>query len=912
MARAIVRGVFASDDPPGAESSLAAADYRCLAIRARTQVADDPAIRSEWRNVLAAVGYGPESTWLDRVRLRVVPSRRDIDHRRLSPLRPHRDTWASRIMAQVNWWLPLYPLCETSTMVLWPEAFRGPVSNDGADWDFEEFKRAGRGYPLLPTASDPETPGTPVLIEPDDLLGFSAAHLHAGCRDASGRTRFGIDSRTVWEPDRLAGPKRTRRGRVAGYRDVDMVRGTPSPGCSFMTRHARVVVIGGGVVGVATLYHLARKGWTDVALLERKELTSGSTWHAAGLLPLFNMSYSVGQIHKYSVQLYRTLEEETGQDVGLRTVGNIRLAMTPDRMDEYRQYAGVARTIGVNVEFLTPEQVGEIWPLAVTDGLIGAIRHPDDGYVQPADLTQALARGARLRGATIHRQTCVTAIERTSGGEWRLQTDQGDWLAEHVVAATGNFARRTGAMVGLDVPVLPVQHQYIVTEAHSAIVERRERGLPEMGVLRESDGSWYMREEAGGLLLGPYEKGAPACYLDGPHAESEYELFEADLDRLMPHVESAIRRVPIFEELGIKRIYNGAIAYTPDGSPIIGPAWDLPNFWLNEGHSFGVTAAGGAGWQLAEWIVGGEPTIDMLGVDPRRFGDYATGAYLKAKNEEAYANVFTVHYPDEERPAGRPLRTAPCYERMREKGAVFGQKFGWERPNWFAPQGVAQEDHWSFRRSRWFEHVGEECRNVRDNVGLLDMTAFAKARLSGPGAAAFLDRLVANRLPGTGRIGLCHALDSRGGVHSEFTIHREAADRFYLVSAGAYQRLDHDWLRRQMPVDGSVRFENLTAAMGVLVVAGPKSRELLSRICDVELGNDAFRWLTGKDRDHWPCAGQADAAQLRRGTRLGDPPRHRVPDHPLRRSHGRRRRPGSQAVRHPRHGFPCASRSPTG
>ena len=614
-----------------------------------------------------------------------------------------------------------------------------------------------------------------------------------------------------------------------------------------MTQHARAVVIGGGVVGVATLYHLARKGWGDSVLFERKELTSGSTWHAAGLLPLFNMSYSVGQIHKYSVRLYRELEEETGQDVGLRTVGNIRLAMTPDRMDEYRQYAGVARTIGVNVEFLTPEEVRELWPLAVTDGLLGAIRHPDDGYIQPAELTQALARGARQAGAVIHRQTGVTGIERTRAGEWLVRTDKGDWIAEHVVSATGNFARRTGAMVGLDIPVLPVQHQYIVTEAHADIQDRQRRGFPEMGVLRESDGSWYMREEAGGLLLGPYEQGAPACYVDGPHPESEYELFNGDLDRLMPHIESAVHRVPAFGELGIKRVYNGAIAYTPDGSPIVGPAWDLPNFWLNEGHSFGITAAAGAGWQLAEWIVEGAPTIDMLGVDPRRFGDYATGAYLKAKNEEAYANVFTVHYPDEERPAARPLRTAPCHGRMRELGAVFGQKFGWERPNWFAPEGVAREDHWSFRRSRWFEHVGNECRNVRDNVGVQDMTAFAQARVSGPGAAAFLDGLVANRLPRQGRVGLCHALDQRGGVHSEFTIHREAPDRFYLVSAGAFQRLDHDWLRRRMPADGSVRFDNLTGSMGVLVVAGPKSRELLSRICDVDLSNAAFRWLTGKD-----------------------------------------------------------------
>ena len=614
-----------------------------------------------------------------------------------------------------------------------------------------------------------------------------------------------------------------------------------------MQQTARVVVIGGGVVGVATLYHLARKGWSDVLLLERKELTSGSTWHAAGLLPLFNMSYSVGQLHKYSVNLYRTLEAETGQDVGLRTVGNIRLATTPQRMDEYRQYAGVASTIGVEVQFLTPDEVREIWPLAVADDLVGAIRHPDDGYVQPADLTQALARGARARGAAIQRQTGVVAIQRTSSGEWRVSTNQGDVLCEHVVCATGNFARRTGAMVGLDIPVLPVQHQYIVTEAHAEIQARQRAGLPEMGVLRESDSSWYMREEAGGLLLGPYEKGAPACYLDGPDPQSEYELFDADLDRLTPHIESAIRRVPIFGELGVKQVFNGAIAYTPDGSPIVGPAWDLPNFWLNEGHSFGITAAGGAGWQLAEWIVEGEPTIDMLGVDPRRFGDYATSAYLRAKNEEAYANVFTIHYPDEERPAGRPLRTAPCYQRMKSLGAVFGQKFGWERPNWYAPKGALQEDHWSFRRSRWFEPVGEECRNVRDNVGVLDMTAFAKARLSGAGAAAFLDRLVANHLPRIGRVGLCHALNTRGGVHSEFTVHREARDCFYLVSAGAFQRLDHDWLRRWMPGDGSVRFENLTASMGVLVLAGPKSRQLLNRVCGIDVSNDAFPWLTGRD-----------------------------------------------------------------
>ncbi|MFQ5784837.1 MAG: FAD-dependent oxidoreductase [Alphaproteobacteria bacterium] len=615
-----------------------------------------------------------------------------------------------------------------------------------------------------------------------------------------------------------------------------------------MKSHARVVVIGGGAVGVSTLYHLTKKGWSDVVLVERREITSGSTWHAAGLLPLFNMSYSVGQLHKYAVQLYQTLEQETGLNAGFRKVGNLRLAMNRDRMDEYRQYAGVAATIGVRVDFLTPEQVREIWPLCNVEGLVGAINHPDDGYIQPADVTQAMAKGARQGGAEINRNTTVTGIERTAGGEWLVKTDKGDITCEHVVSATGNFARRTGAMVGLDIPVIPVEHQYIVTEPHPEIVKRHEQGLPEMGVLRESDGSWYMREEAGGLLLGPYEKGAPCCYVDGPSDDAEYELFQEDVDRLEPHIEAAINRVPAFGEVGVKQVFNGAITYTPDGNPLVGPAWDLPNFWINEGHSFGITAAGGAGWQLSEWIVEGEPTIDMLGVEPRRFGDYATKGYLIKKNEEAYEHVFVIHFPDEERPAGRPLRTPPCYERLKNMGAVFGQKFGWERANWFAPEGVPREDHWSFRRSKWFEHSVNEAKNVAENVGLLDMTAFAKCRVSGPGAEAFLDRLLANRLPRKiGRVGLCHALNTRGGVHSEFTVTREADDSFYLVSAGVYQRLDHDWIRKHMPDDGSVHFENLTNGVGVLVVAGPKARELLSRVTEADLSNAAFPWLSSQE-----------------------------------------------------------------
>ena len=614
-----------------------------------------------------------------------------------------------------------------------------------------------------------------------------------------------------------------------------------------MKSKARAVVIGGGVVGVSTLYHLAAKGWDDSILLERKSLTSGSTWHAAGLLPLFNMSYSVGQIHKYSVRFYQELQDETGMDVGFRKVSNIRLASTQDRMDEYLQYKGVADTIGVEVNVLSPQEIKDCWPLVSTENLIGAIQHPEDGYIQPADLTQAFAKGARDKGAKIEINTSVISIKRSPNDTWIVETDKGHIECEHVISCSGNFARKTGKMVGLDLPVIPVEHQYIVTEQHPLIKERKDKNLPELGVLRDSDASWYMREEAGGLILGPYEQGAPACYVDGPDENSEYELFQEDLDRISDHIESAIFRVPIFGEVGVKKVYNGAIAYTPDGSPIIGPAWDLKNFWINEGHSFGVTAAGGAGWQLAEWIVNGNPTIDMLGVDPRRFGDYVTKSYLIEKNEEAYANVFTVHYPDEERPAARPLRTAPCYERLKKMGGVFGVSFGWERANWFAPNGVEAIDDWSFRRSSYHEHVGAEIQNMSKNVGLLDLSGFAKCRISGSSAENFLNFLVANKISKTiGRVSLCHALNSLGGVHSEFTITKESENSFYLVSAGAYQRLDHDWIKKNMPTDNSVIFEDLTNSKGVLVLAGPKSRELMKLVSKDNFENENFPWLTSQ------------------------------------------------------------------
>ena len=620
-----------------------------------------------------------------------------------------------------------------------------------------------------------------------------------------------------------------------------------------MKTHARVVVIGGGVVGVSTLYHLARKGWSDVVLVERAELTAGSTWHAAGLLPLFNMSYTVGQLHKYSVDLYKRLPAETGQEVSFHVTGNLRLATCPERMDEYYKYCGTANTIGVPFQVIGPRQVKELWPLvelgdgAETPAIVGALYHPDDGHIAPADLTMALRKGARTRGAEIYEQTEVTAVSRTRSGDWQVRTNKGEIVAEHVVCATGNHARQTGRLFGLSVPAVPVEHQYIVYDESPELKAYRQAGGRELAVLRESDKSYYLREERMGWILGPYEAGAPARFADGVPEWFGKSLFEGDLERLLPHIEAAQRRVPALADCGIKDIVNGPISYTPDGSPMVGPAWGIRNLWINEGHSFGITAAGGAGWQLAEWIVDGEPGIDMLAVDPRRFGPYTSKRYVVKKNEETYRNVFVIHFPDEERPDARPLKTSPIYDRLKRMGAVFGQRYGWERANWFAPPGVEPKDQWSFRRSNYFEHVGDECRRLRSTVGVIDLTPFTKHEVSGPGAEAWLDGLVANKVPvKIGRMALCHALTRRGGIRSEFTITKLAEERFYVVSAGAAERFDGDYLSKKLPTDRSVELRNITTSRGCFVLAGPRAREVLAKLTDLPLDNTAFPWLTGQ------------------------------------------------------------------
>ncbi|WP_299133953.1 FAD-dependent oxidoreductase [uncultured Amaricoccus sp.] len=634
-----------------------------------------------------------------------------------------------------------------------------------------------------------------------------------------------------------------------------------------MKSHARAVVVGGGAVGAGIAYHLARAGWSDVVLLERDELTSGSTWHAAGLLPLFNMSYATSHIHDYSVKFYKTLEAETGLNAGFSVVGNLRMAQTDARMDEYRLYATTAETIGVPFEFLKPAEIKARWPLVRTEDLKGALFHPTDGYINPADVTQAMAKGARQRGVEIVRRAQVDGYDWT-GAEWivrgRVMIERGGNLvpseehfeirAEHVVTATGNHAQRTAGLLGIKSPAIPVEHQYIVTEPDPALVEwRKSNG--EHPVLRDADARWYVREERGGWILGPYEDGAPARFEYAVPDSFRADLFPLDLERIEEEYMSFIHRIPTSEQVGLKDDFNGPICYTPDGNPLVGPAPGLRNMWLAEGFSFGITAAGGTGYYLAQMMVEGEAEIDMASLDPKRFGPWVTTEYAARKNEECYSHVFVPHHPDEEREACRPLRTAPCYDRVKARGARFGVVNGWERPNYFAPEGFDDHASRSFRRGGWWQHAVEEARAIREGVGLIDASAFTKHRISGPGATAFLDWFTTNKLPKVGRINLTYALTAQGTTRTEYTIQRISETEFYLVSAGAWTDYDADFLRKaaedKAPEFGYIEIQNVTTQFGVFALAGPRSRDLLkSLIRDAEpetaLSNKRFPWLSAR------------------------------------------------------------------
>ena len=646
-----------------------------------------------------------------------------------------------------------------------------------------------------------------------------------------------------------------------------------------MKTTVKALVIGGGAVGTSIAYHLAAAGWDDVMLLERDELTSGSTWHAAGLLPLFNMSYATTHIHKYSVDFYKSLEAETGLNAGFAVVGNLRMAQTQERMDEYMLYASTAETCDVPYEWLTPEQIKERWPLIRTEDLKGAIYHNTDGYINPADVTMAMAKGARQRGVTIERKwqadafdwtgthwevTCTKMVEK--GGNLVQSEEQIVITAEHVVTASGNHVQRTAKMLGIKMPAIPVEHQFIVMDQDPALVDYRAQGNAEHPVIRDADAQSYVREERGGWILGVYEKNAPAVFEHGVPDSFRADLFQLDLERIEDQYMAMIHRVPSCEESGLKDDFNGPICYTPDGNPLVGPAPGLHNMWLAEGFSFGITAAGGTGYYLAQMMVNGEAEIDMASLDPKRYSQsWMTTEFAARKNEECYDHVYVLHHPDEERPACRPLRTAPAYDRQAARGAQFGFVNGWERPNYYGPLDAPDNfdhDGRSFRRGTWWPHAVAEAKAIREGVGLVDATAFTKHVVKGPGATQFLDWFTCNKLPKIGRINLTYALTAHGTTRTEYTIVRNGEDSYYLVSAGAWTEYDADFLRKaaadKMPEFGHIEIQDVTTQWGVFAIAGPKSRDVLNAVIKdadpaTALSNKRFPWLSARQIELGMC-----------------------------------------------------------
>ena len=611
-----------------------------------------------------------------------------------------------------------------------------------------------------------------------------------------------------------------------------------------MNGHARIVIIGGGIMGVGLLYHLAEEGCTDVLLIEKGELTSGSTWHAAGQCPNFVGNYNLAKIHEYSISLYKRLEHLTGQSVSWHTSGSVRFALTERDLDWFNYVKGIASNVGFHMEIIGVDQIRKLNPFISTDGVLAGAWTRDDGHADPAGLTNAMARGARNMGATIVRHNRVTGINPLPSGEWQVMTEKGAVIADTVVNAAGCYARQVAQMVGTDLPICNIQHHYLVSGPIQEFIDREQ----EIPVMRDPYASAYLRQEQKSGLIGIYEHDnlAEAWPPQGlPDWESESELFDEDLDRLMPWLERAMERMPIIENAGLKRIVNGAIPHSADGPPLLGPVAGLNNFWLCCGSSFGIAQGAGCGKYLAQWMLYGDSEINMTGFDPRRFGGFADESYMKAKGCQDYSMTYFTPLPGEELPAARPRRVSPLYEKLKAQGCVYTETFGWERPKWFSPDG--REEDYSYRRNNVFDLVRAECLAVRERAGILDLSGFAKYDVTGADARTFLDRICANRMPERGGIVLAHVLSEKGRIGGEMTITHLADDHFYVLSAAGAELRDLDHLIQGRRENEQVQVANVTAARGVLVLAGPRARDILARLTDAPLDNKAFRWLSGRE-----------------------------------------------------------------
>src|SRR5450631_1514746 len=612
-----------------------------------------------------------------------------------------------------------------------------------------------------------------------------------------------------------------------------------------MKTNARIVVVGGGMMGASLLYHLALEGCSDTIMIEKSELTSGSTWHAAGQCPSITGSYNLAKIHAYSNQLYPRLEALTGQYVSWHPCGGLRLATSAHELSWLKYVYGYSKSIGFRMEIVGLDAIKRLNPFLTTDRVIAAAHTTDDGHGDPSGLCNALAKAARDLGATVMRHNRVVEIRPRPSGEWEVFTEKGSIIAEMVVNAAGCHARQVAAMVGAAAPITNMQHHYVVTHPIQAFLDRSE----EIPVMRDSYTSGYFRQEQKSGLIGVYEgtglqeawspRGFPAW-------EASNELFPDDLERIAPWLERAIERMPIFGEAGIRRVINGAIPHTPDGAPLLGPASGLRNFWMCCGTSFGIAQGGGCGKYLAQWMLHDDAEINMTEFDPRRFGKFADETYVRDKVFLDYRLTFTTRRPGEEEMAGRPQKTSPLHERLKAQGCVHTETFGWERPKWFSLDGRVED--YAYARNNVFDVVRDEVSAVHERVGILDLTGFAKYDISGPQAESFLNRICANQIPRkVGGIALVHLLSPGGRILGEMTVSRLADERFYALSAAAAELRDWDLLVQSVRPRESVRIENVTEDRGVLVVSGPRSRELLSLLTDADLGNAQFRWLTARE-----------------------------------------------------------------
>ena len=612
-----------------------------------------------------------------------------------------------------------------------------------------------------------------------------------------------------------------------------------------MREEAQCVIIGGGAQGVGVAYFLAHEGWTDVVLVEKGELTSGSTWHAAGLIPHFIGSLNVAKVHAEAPKLYASIEEETGLSAGWHGCGAIRLALNQDEVDWFHYVQGMLAINGVESHLISPAEIVEKHPLLdVSDVKLG-FWTPNDGWTDPTGATNAMAKGARQLGVEVSRHNRVTDMQQLPDGRWEVITQKGRIVAEHVVNAAGCYAPQLGAMVGLDVPIVSVNHQYLVTEP---LDEMKALDF-EPPVIRDPRASCYYRREIDSLLVGPYERAGAETYgQDGIDWDLHFHLEPPNLDVLMPWLEFAAQRIPVFGHAGIKQVVNGPITHTPDAGYLMGPAPGLRNYWMACGASIGITQGPGAGKYLAQWMVHGQTEINVAEMDPRRFGDHCgpQGRYAVERAIDEFHEMYQVRKPGEMRFAGRPQKTDPVYDRLDALGAQWQEIFGWERPQYFSTDGTT-EAH-SFRRSNAFDAVGQECRGTRERVGIADLTAFSKFEVTGADSAAYLERLSANKVPTrTGGIRLVHLLTELGGIESEVTITRLADDRFYVNSGITAQFHDRDWLVHNVGADEDVTVTDVTDQRAILAIAGPRSREVLSALTDTDLTNPAFRWLTGQE-----------------------------------------------------------------